>query len=138
MAKFVKYFSIVLVIVLIAYVAVELSGRQIRASKYSKPVAIEANYVKLDCGKSCVALEVKTVSGNRYPHIVGLPIYPYSEAQNIEAYILRNVESGQTRFCVKGYLHKFNKGFLRLFVAGGQGYPFEVTAIEVLKDHCTL
>jgi hypothetical protein len=136
--KFVKYSIIVLIVAALGLFALSWGGKQMRSFKYDEPVAIVASYTNYDCGELCVALKVEKVSSDKFTKYIGLPVYPYNASQDIENYVAENLDQGKGRFCLKGFLHKYNKGFMRLFVVGHEGYKIHITSIEKLIGNCEL
>jgi len=103
-----------------------------RSTKYDEKIAIQASYIKYDSGELFVALKVDAVSNSEFSYMIGLPVFPYKENENIEYFIAENLEYSQRLFCLIGNLHKRNNGFLRLFVVGYEGYRMEISSIEKL------
>lgn len=130
--KFIKIIIIVFVLILVCFFAISFLGGYLRSTKFVHQIAIQGSYIDYNCGELCVALKVEAVNDKSFFQIIGLPVYPYKNNENIENFITENLDKNKGLFCLKGYLHKRNKGFLRLFVAGYEGYPMEVTSIEKL------
>ena len=104
-----------------------------RSAKYDEKIAIQASYIKYDSGELFVALKVDAVSNNEFSHMIGLPVFPYKDNENIEYFIAENLENNQGLFCLIGNLHKHNNGFLRLLVVGYEGYRMELSSIDKMQ-----
>jgi len=131
--KSIRIVGLVIVFILLSLFVVSSLGSYLRSTKYDSQIAIQASYLNYYCGELCIALKVETVSNDELSGIIGLPVFPYKDNENIENYIAENLEHNQGLFCLKGNLHKWNRGFLRLFIVGSEGYPMEISSIEKLQ-----
>ncbi|OZG74185.1 hypothetical protein BTA51_03980 [Hahella sp. CCB-MM4] len=123
----------IILLIVSALILVNVIRPYLLQQKSSTQVTLVARWLSdEDCGEVCVPMVVESVRSTQFEHYIGKTVHPYGYP-DLENFLFSAEKEGKPQFCISGYLHKYQKGVLRWFVVGANGFPLEVTSIVALK-----